>query len=284
MTRSRALAVRMVLVTVLTPLVALGLLALVFAFTPSRWMFGLIAGLIVGIFARAVKQAKGRDEPFWPLSEQEDPELFGILDRLCALADMPRPHVVLSDEAQPNTWVVDFPRRPTRLYVTRGLREMLTPDELQAVLGHELAHIANRDARVMSIVEWPSAVMLRPNGAAGPDAIVVGAIGLFSHLGVAILSRYRELAADAGSAVITGRPSALASALLKVSDSLGQIPRKDLRAAAALNAFNLVAVPSRSRLVRRFPRVARLAATHPPLQARLDALHELERAQQLPRV
>src|SRR3984885_66946 len=281
---SRSLAVRMVLVTILTPLVALGLLAVVIAFTPNNWMFGLIAGLTIGVFARVVKHVKSRSEPFLPISEREDPELLRILDRLCALPDMPRPPVILSDEAQPNTWVVDFPGRPPRLYITRGLRNMLTLEELQAVLGHELAHIANRDARVMSVVEWPSAVMLRVNAGAGIDAIFVGAIGLLSHLGVTILSRYRELAADAGSAAIIGRPSALASALLKVSDSLGQIPAKDLRAAAALNAFNLVAIPTRSRLVRRVRLFALITATHPPLQARLDALYQLERCQQARRV
>ena len=94
-----------------------------------------------------------------------------------------------------------------------------------------------------------------------------------------VLSRYRELAADAGSSAMTGRPSALASALLKVSDAHPQIPRKDLRAAAALNAFNLVAVPHRSRLPRQVPPLAPLTATHPTLRARLEALEALERAQ-----
>jgi len=191
---------------------------------------------------------------------------------------------VLSDQAQPNTWIVHFPGRRPRLYVTCGLRQVLTPEELQAVLGHELSHIANRDAVVMTVVGAPAAVMLRTSGGGGPDALLVFAIGMLSHLGITILSRYRELAADAGSAAITGRPSALASALLKVSDTLGQIPREDLRAAAALNAFNLVATPPRGPLARRVPRLARVAATHPPVQARIDALHELERAQQFPRV
>jgi len=280
MRRSRSLAIRMVLIAVLAPLVPLGLLAVLIAVTPSRWLFGLVVGLILGMIVRLAKQIERMEQPVWPITEREAPELFGILDRLCALADMPRPQVVLTDEAQPNSWVVHFPRRPPRLYITRGLRAALTLDELQAVLAHELAHIANRDARVMSVVEWPSAVMLRANAAAGVDGIFVALIGLVSRVGVAILSRYRELAADAGSAAITGRPSALASALLKVSESLEQIPAKDLREAAALNAFNLVAAPSRSRLARRVPCLSRLTATHPPLQARLDALHELERAQQ----
>jgi heat shock protein HtpX len=106
------------------------------------------------------------------------------------------------------------------------------------------------------------------------------AIGVLSQVGTAILSRYRELAADAGSAVITGQPSALASALLKVSDSLEQVPREDLRAAAALNAFNLVPVAPRHRWWWRVPLLGRIAATHPPLRTRLDALSALEREQQ----
>jgi heat shock protein HtpX len=112
----------------------------------------------------------------------------------------------------------------------------------------------------------------------------VAVIGLVSHIGMTILSRYRELAADAGSAAITGRPSALAAALLKVSDSLVQVPAKDLREAARLNAFNLVAIEPEYRWWRpRSGPLARLMATHPPLQARLDALDELERAAQTPR-
>ena len=271
---------RMVLVAVLNPLIALGLLAAVFAFTPSRFVVGIVFGLVVGAAVRiyqATKRPPGR-----VLSERDDPDLFAILNRLCALADIALPEVVLSDQAQPNSWVVHIPGKQPRLYVTRGLREALTLEELQAVLGHELAHIANRDALVMTAVGAPAAVMMRVNGGAGLDAIPVAAIGLISQLGVLILSRYRELAADAGSCAITGRPSALASALLKVSGSLEQIPSKDLRAAAALNAFNLVPVPPRSALLRNAPwLLARMVTTHPPLRARLDALDALERAQQL---
>jgi heat shock protein HtpX len=276
---SRSLAVRMVLVAVLNPLIALGLLAVVIAVTPSRWLPGIIFGLIAGAGARVVGSMRRKRPPGRVLGEADDPDLFGILNRLCALADIPKPELVLSDQAQPNSWVTHLPGRAPRLYLTRGLREALTLEELQAVLGHELAHIANRDALVMTTAGAPAAVMVRCNGAAGLDAIPIVAIGILSQLGVTVLSRYRELAADAGSSAITGRPSALASALLKVSDAHAQIPRKDLRAAAALNAFNLVAVPHRSQLLRQVPLLARLTATHPPLRARLDALEALERAQ-----
>lgn len=271
----------MTLVAVLNPLVALALLAAVFAFTPSRYVSGLVLGLIVGAVTRVAAARRPKRPPARLLSERDDPELFGTVNRLCALADIRRPELFLSDQSQPNSWVTHVPRQRPRLHVTRGLREALTLEELQAVLGHELAHIANRDALVMTVVGAPAAAMSRPNGAAGLDAIPVAAIGLLSQLGVLILSRYRELAADAGSCAITGRPSALASALIKVSGALEHIPSQDLRAAAALNAFNLVAVAPRGKLLRRVPSLARVIATHPPLRARLDALEALERAQQL---
>lgn len=277
---SRSLAVRMALVAVLTPVVALGLFVAVLALMPGRYLLGLIVALSVSAVATAAKRGNQKPPPGRTLSPQDDPDLFAMLDRLCALADISRPEVVLSEEHQPNSWVVHFPRQRPRLYLTRGLRDLLTNEELQAVLGHELAHIANRDAVVMTVIGWPTAVMLRLNGVGGLDSLLVMGIGAISHICLTVLSRYREFAADAGSCAIAGRPSALASALLKVSDALEQIPRKDLRAAAALNAFNLVGVPSRSRLSRRLPFVARVSATHPRLQARLGALEALERAQQ----
>jgi heat shock protein HtpX len=270
----------MVLVSVVTPLVALGLLAAAVILVPRHWLFGLIAALVLAPVTIAVRQNRRTRPSGRSLTERDDPELFGILDRLCGLADLPRPEVVLSEQSHLNSWVVHLPGRPPHLHVTRGLRRALTTDELQAVLGHELAHIANRDALVMSVVGGPSRIMLSASTGGGLGSAIVVGIGLLSQLGVTILSRYRELAADAGSCAITGRPSALASALLKVSGSLGQIPREDLRAAAALNVFNLVAVPSSSRLLRESRTLRRITATHPPLQTRLDALEALERAQQ----
>lgn len=279
---SKPLAVRMVLVAVLNPLIAVGLLAAVVVFMPSTYRLGLLLGLTVGASARWIRRQRRRGPEGRTLSESDDSDLFAIVDRLCALADVRRPQLVLSEQRQPNSWVVHVPGQQPRLYLTRGLRETLTPEELQAVLGHELAHIANRDALVMTVVGAPGALMRQAGAAGGLDAVLAAMIGALSHLGVAILSRYREFAADAGGSAITGRPSALASALIKVSGSLTQIPQEDLRAAAALNAFNLVPVPSRSRLVQRSPLLARMIATHPPLRARLDALEALERAQQRP--
>jgi heat shock protein HtpX len=273
--RNRKLAARMVLVSVLTPVSALALLAVLFAVLPSWWRLvlalGLCAGLVVTVSRMRHQPPDGR-----VLAESDDPELFAVMDRLCAISDMPRPELVLSEQTQPNSWVVHLPGRMPRLYLTKGLRELLTPEELQAVLAHEQTHIANRDALVMSVIALPGLAMMNARGGAGLLANVAGAI---SHTGTLALSRYRELAADAGAAAITGRPSALASALLKVSDSLGRIPSEDLRSAAALNAFNLVAVDQRRRWWHRSRLLARVTASHPPLHERLEALHTLERIQ-----
>jgi heat shock protein HtpX len=267
----------MVLVAVLTPLAALGLLAAVVIFLPSRFLGGLVIALGIGVVARAIVHSNRKPAPDTVLAPDDDPELFAIVDRMCLLAGLLRPELLLSDERQPNSWIVHLPGRTPRLYLTTGLRELLSIDELTAVLAHELAHIANRDALVMSVVGMPGSIMLGARGG-GIDGVLVVAIGLLANIGTTILSRYRELAADAGSAAITGRPSALGAALLKVSDSLVQVPAKDLRAAAKLNAFNLVAIqPEPSKWRPQIPLLTRLSSTHPPLQARLDALNELER-------
>jgi heat shock protein HtpX len=128
------------------------------------------------------------------------------------------------ERPEPNSCVVHLPRRKPRLCLTKALREQLTLQELEAVLGHELAHIANRDALVMSVVGMPGWIMLNVRGG-GPDGLLVAVIGLVSQASTLILSRYRELAADAGAANLTGRPSALASAsasrALSISSALG---------------------------------------------------------------
>jgi heat shock protein HtpX len=270
----------MVLVAVLTPVTALGLLAAVIIFLPSRFLAGLVIALGIGVVARAMVHAGRKPPPDTALAPGDDPELFAIVDRMCLLAGLLRPELVLRNERQPNSWVVHLPGRTPRLYLTTGLRELLSIDELTAVLAHELAHIGNRDALVMSVVGMPGSIMLGARGG-GIDGVLVALIGLLANIGTTILSRYRELAADAGSAAITGRPSALAAALLKVSDSLVQVPAKDLRAAAKLNAFNLVAIqPQPGKWGPQIPLVRRLFSTHPPLQARLDALNELEQGLQ----
>jgi heat shock protein HtpX len=268
----------MVLVAVLTPVSALALLAAIFALSSGDQRVMLVVGLCLGAGVTVARMRRSVPDGR-VLSETDDPDLFAVVNRLCALIDIERPELVLSGQDQPNSWVVHLPPRHPRLYLTAGLRSLLSLDELQAVLAHELAHIANRDALVMSVVALPSSAMMLVRGAPGVFTAPAGAL---AHTGALALSRYRELAADAAAAAITGRPSALASALLKTSDSLGRIPDRDLRKAAALNAFNLVPIAGRTRWLHRVPLVRRVAASHPPLQDRLDALTRLEHAQHRP--
>ena len=266
----------MILVAILTPLTAVALFGAVVVLLPPHFLVGLALALGIGALIRIVAYTARSTPDGRVLTERDDPELFALLDRLCVVADLPRPEVVRARQRQPNSWVIHRPRRRPRLYLTTALRDLLTLDELQAVLAHELSHVANRDALVMSVVATPGSIMLNVRGG-GLDGALVMAIGALSRVGTSMLSRHRELAADAGSAAITGRPSALASALLKVSDSLQRVPTKDLRAAAAMNAFNLVAAPPRGRWhVRPLHRVT---ATHPALTRRLDALAALEHRQ-----
>ena len=175
---------------------------------------------------------------------------------------MPKPEIVIEPERQPNSWLVGLSRDRARLHVTRGLLELLTPSELEAVVGHELAHLVNRDAAVMTAVGGPGAVLL--DGGKRMlrggwwfvlmGGVVAAGVGRLSLLGTQVLSRDRELAADAGSAALTGRPAALASALRRISGELRLIPEEDLRVAACRDVFHLLAVERGGRRLGRAPR------------------------------
>jgi heat shock protein HtpX len=282
--RSRSLAVRMAVLIVAIPVFVVAAVAAMAVFLTWGWLLVLAIAIGGGSVAQIVTRVRRERQPLdgHLLERDEDPELFAMVDRMCALIDIEAPEIVASELRQPNSWVIHRPGKRPRLFITRRLREMLMPEELQAVVAHELTHIANRDALVMTITSTPGSILLNSRGGGlGQLAFVV--IGGISSLAVAMLSRYRELAADAGSAAITGRPSALAAVLLKVADAQPRVPARDLRAAAALNAFNLVAVPPvKGHWVARRGPIARAARTHPDLDQRIEALHRLEVRQQSP--
>jgi heat shock protein HtpX len=198
-----------------------------------------------------------------------------VIERLCVVADLPKPRIVLEDERQPNSWVVSVGRDNARLHVTQGLLDRLDAHELEAVVGHELAHIAHRDATVMTLVGGPGAVLVgggarMARGGVWPmqiGAIVAWAIGKVASVGTLALSRYREFAADAGAVALTGNPAALASALMKVSEGVVAVPSRDLRAVAARDPFHLLPVAEAKNA---------LLATHPSLEARIARLERLE--------
>jgi heat shock protein HtpX len=274
------LVARMVLAAVVTPLIVLAALVAVVLEGPLKLIIFVAVACVVGTAAIVRERraaASGRE-----VSAGDAPELHAVVERLCLLADLRKPAIVVEPERQPNSWVVGAGRGGYRLHLTEGLIERLEPHELEAVIGHELAHVANRDAAVMTVIGGPGAALLSGGvrlmrggwWLAISGGLVAAAIGWVSSLGTRALSRYREFAADAGSVALTGSAAALASALMKVSEGLGTIPARDLRTAAARDAFHLLpaARGERDRL--------RLPATHPSLQARIARLERLEQALQ----
>jgi heat shock protein HtpX len=221
------------------------------------------------------------------VSPDEAPELHAVVDRLCALTDAPKPQVAIANADFPNAFATGRSPKRAVLCVTTGLLRRLEPQELEGVLSHELAHVAHRDVAVMTIASFLGVLagMItrmafyvrmggrgRDNNAAAMFFAVVIASAIvyaLSFLLIRTLSRYRELAADRAGAIVTGQPSALASALVKVSGEMGRIPTRDLRQAEAFNAFFFApaVAPGFS--------LSSLFATHPPLERRLEQLGKL---------
>jgi heat shock protein HtpX len=268
----RGLVARMAVAGVATPLVVLAALAAVVVIAPTRLVVGVAIALVIGVFAALQEHAQRR--PARALSPQDAPELHAAVERLCLIADLPKPRIVLERERQPNSWIVATGRDRARLHLTQGLVDRLEPRELEAVIAHELSHLAHRDAIVMTVVGGPGAALLAGGSAlAGRwiwplqlGGLVAAAIGWVATLGTRALSRYREFAADAGAVALTGHPAVLASALMKVSDGVHALPTRDLRAAAARDAFHLLPVA----------RERRVTATHPSLKARIARLERME--------
>jgi heat shock protein HtpX len=224
------------------------------------------------------------------------PELHGIIDRICALADMPKPRVAIAQTDMPNAFATGRNSKNAVICVTTGLMRRLEPEELEGVLAHEMSHVAHKDVVVMTIASFVgilAGLLVRfafygelfggggrgrggnnNNGGALPILLIVMAVGIvtyaISFLLIRLLSRYRELAADRAGALLTGQPSKLASALTKVSGSMARIPTKDLREAQPLNAFYFAPAfkPDTTSLSTVF-------STHPSLERRLQQLSEI---------
>jgi heat shock protein HtpX len=270
----RLLVARMLLAAVLTPLiVAAGVVALVLL-APFKLVGGFALASIMGA-GLAVRERRAR-VPAVELTPAAAPELHALVERLCVVADLPKPRLVLERERQPNSWVVSLGRSRAQLHVTEGLLERLEPAELEGVIAHELAHIAQRDAAVMTVVGGPAAVLLAGGGQLSRiggfwllqmGGVAAFALGWLGRLGTLSLSRHRELAADAGAAALTGNPAALASALTKVSAGLVAVPREDLRAASARDSFHLLPAGDEQH---------RVLSTHPSLRERIARLERLE--------
>jgi heat shock protein HtpX len=222
------------------------------------------------------------------VSPEQAPDLHAIVERLCVQANLPKPRVAVAQTPMPNAFAVGRSPRAATVCVTTGLLALLSPAELEGVLGHELTHVQNRDVLVMTLASFFASIAAfitqmgfffggafdERDQNSGPAFVVVilvsALVYVVSWLLLQALSRYREFAADRGSAIITGRPSALISALYKISGQMQRIPQRDLRAASGeLAAFYIV--PPRAKQT-----IASLFSTHPPLEARVAALERLE--------
>jgi heat shock protein HtpX len=215
---------------------------------------------------------------------EQAPDLHALVERLCVQADLPKPKIAIAETAVPNAFALGRSPQTAVVCATTGLLGTLEPRELEAVIAHELAHVGNRDVLVMTLASFFASVaaMLTQFGllfGAGRDrdgapafaivlvvSFVVYVVSFFLMLA---LSRYREFAADRGAAIITGRPSALASALMRLSGAMGRIPDRDLRAVGQLNAFFIVPAGAKGAL-------RTLVSTHPPIEQRIARLQRLE--------
>jgi heat shock protein HtpX len=285
----RALTARMLVTAFLLGLLYVAFVGVLLVLLKSVATVVVIAALLLGaqywFSDRIALYAMGAKE----VTPEEEPRLHGIIDRLCATADMPKPRVALADTDLPNAFATGRNTQRAVVCVTTGLLRRLDTEELQAVLAHELSHIAHRDVVVMTVASFLGVLAglitrfalysglfggrgRRDNNTAIVVLLVVAVSAVvyaISFLLIRALSRYRELAADRAGAILTGQPAALASALTKVSGEISKIPTRDLRTAQAFNA--LFFTPA---LGRGFS-LSSLLSTHPSLEQRLDQLAKL---------
>ncbi|MFE9307028.1 zinc metalloprotease HtpX [Streptomyces sp. NPDC088353] len=223
------------------------------------------------------------------VEREEYPELHAVVDRLCAMADMPKPAVAVSSMDMPNAFATGRNPDNAVVCVTTGLLRRLEPAELEGVLAHELSHVAHKDVAVITVASFLGVVAglvvrfafyselfggrgRKDQNTLALFAMVMGvsaAVYAISFLLIRALSRYRELAADRAAALLTGRPSTLASALTKVTGDIGRIPSEDLRTAQAFNAFYFTPALGSE------PGISRLFSTHPSLERRLEQLAQI---------
>jgi heat shock protein HtpX len=224
------------------------------------------------------------------VERDEAPELHDMIERLCALADLPKPRVAIIDTDVPNAFATGRSPKHAAVAVTRGLWQRLEPKEVEGVLAHELSHVANRDVLIMTLASFfamLAGILTRFGlyggmfgGGRGRDnnqvpvwliVLVVSVVTYFlSQILILAISRYREFAADRGSALITGAPENLMSALQKISSEMFRIPQRDLREVESMNAFFIIPANVKGSFKGLF-------LTHPPLEKRLAALAEIAR-------
>jgi heat shock protein HtpX len=279
--KDTGLQVRIVFVLFLLGAVYAGLVAALIAAGLNGALVAVIAVvlLLFQLFAsdKLGLAAMGAHE----VTPEQAPELHAMIERLCIQADLPKPKVAMVESEVPNAFALGRSPKSATVCVTTGILRLLSPAELEGVLAHELTHVVNRDVVVMTIASFFAtiAAYIVQFGFffGGDDDSEEGGLGVLGLILVSLvvyavsfvllqaLSRYREYAADRGSAVITGRPSALASALLKIAGVSERIPSQDLRATQQMKAFYIY-----------WPSAREIIASHPPIEKRVAALQRLE--------
>jgi heat shock protein HtpX len=262
----------------------------IFAAGGSAVAIALFAAVLLSVqfFAsdKLALRAMGAKE----VSPAEAPELHAMIDRLCIQADIPKPKIAVANTQMPNAFAMGRSQKHATICATTGILNLLSPAELEGVMAHEITHIVNRDVAIMTMASFFASIASMivqfgfffgggfGGGSSSDDddnpsfmfvILVSVVVYIVSFLLMQALSRYREFAADRGAAVITGRPSALSSALLKISGSMERTPSQDLRAVGELNAFFIVPAAVKNSIYGLF-------ATHPPMEKRIAALSRLE--------
>jgi heat shock protein HtpX len=285
--KDTGLQVRMTFTLFLLGAIYVVLIAVLLAAGASGITVAIIAGALAAVNLFASDKLALAAMGARVVSPQEAPQLHAMIERLCVQADLPKPKVAVANTRMPNAFALGRSPKSATVCATTGIMDLLSPSELEGVMAHELTHVANRDVMVMTLAGFFATIaayivqfgFLFGGGMAsnddddGPSAMVLILVSLVvyvvSFFLMQALSRYREFAADRGSALITGRPSALASALQKISSGMHRIPQQDLRSAQNLQAFFIFPAGTKEA-------VSGLFATHPPMEKRIERLMRLE--------
>ena len=288
--RDTGLQARMVLTIFLLGAVYALLIGVLFAAGANGILILIVAGGLLALQLFTSDKLALRSMGAHEVSPSEAPQLHALIERLCVQADLPKPRIYVVNTPMPNAFAMGRSQKNAAVCATTGILELLSPSELEGVMAHELTHIANRDVAVMTLAGFFASLasmivqfgFFFGGGFGGgygnddddnPSIMVVILVSLVvyvvSFFLMQALSRYREFAADRGAAIITGRPSALSSALLKISGTMQRIPQTDLRAHAEMNAFYIFPAGAKQSLFNLF-------STHPPLEKRIEALSRLE--------
>ena len=283
--RDTGLQLRMTFVMFLLGLLYVGLVVTMLYVGVNGVLVALIAGglamfQLFGSDNLALRAMGARE-----VSPHEAPEFHAMIDRLCVQADLPKPKVAIANTRMPNAFAIGRSPKSATVCATTGIMDLLSPAELEGVMAHELTHVQNRDVLVMTLASFFATIaayimqfgLFFGGGSSdddeSPSILVLFAVSfvvyVVSFFLMQALSRYREFAADRGAAMITGRPSALASALVKISGGMERIPAKDLRSQGELAAFYIFPPGAGKAL-------GSLFSTHPAMEKRIAALQRLE--------